>query len=464
MAVQERNGSYRILFRHEGKQAGFSVGRVAEAEAKAKSAQVDYLLMRLKQGLIALPPDVDIVDFVRHDGNPPPPSTEPATAAPKPPEPTLGDLRDRYLETHGNGSLEAHTLKGIRRHFGHLTRLLGVGFKIRGLKMADLQGYVDKRAKARGRRGPLLPTTIKKEIVTLRTAWKWGERMGIVEGRCPVDGLRYAKGDEKPPFQSRAEIERQLPGLPKEKAAELWEVLYLTFDEVGRLLDHIKATAGHPWIYPLVATAAHTGARRGELLRMQVADLDLKAGVIKIRERKRVHGSRTTRRVPLSSTLAAILIDWLKIHPGGSFLFAQASTVAGSKKRSEKTGYSSKDRPTTEKARRAVVRVRERPDVVALTEDEARHHFKHTLAGSEWSVVRGYHVLRHSFVSACASRGVDLRMLQEWCGHMSPEMQRRYMHLYPSVQAEAMKSVFGQGDCTIKSHAQKDLRIRGDFR
>jgi integrase len=441
-AIQERKGSYRVQFNYESRQFGFTIGRVSEAEAKFKASEIDYLLMRLKQGLVEMPPGADVVEFFRHNGSPPERPQDADQPSHKK-EPTLGDLRDRYLETHGNGSLEVHTLKGIKRHFGHLARLMGAGFKIRTLKLADLQGYVDKRAKAKGRRGPLLPTTIKKELVTLRTAWKWGERMGIVEGRCPVDGLRYAKGDEKPPFQSRAQIERQLPGLPKEKADELWEVLYLTFDEVGKLLDHIKTTAGHPWIHPLVATAAHTGARRGELLRMRVGDLDLAAGIISIRERKRVHGSRTTRRVPLSSDLASILTDWLKIHPGGSFLFAQAATVAGSKTRSAKTGYWSKDRPTTEKARRAVVRVRERPDVVALTEDEARHHFKHTLAGSEWEVVRGYHVLRHSFVSACASKGVDLRMLQEWCGHMSPEMQRRYMHLYPSVQAEAMKSVFG---------------------
>jgi len=169
------------------------------------------------------------------------------------------------------------------------------------------------------------------------------------------------------------------------------------------------------------------------LLRMQVADLDLKAGIVSIRERKRVHGRRTTRRVPLSSALAAILTEWLEIHPGGGFLFAQAATVAGSKTRGAKTGYrSGKDRPTTERARRAIVRVRVRPGLVPLTEDEARHHLKHTLAGSEWEVLRGYHILRHSFVSACASKGVDLRMLQEWCGHMSAEMQRRYMHLYPN--------------------------------
>ncbi len=267
--------------------------------------------------------------------------------------------------------------------------------------------------------------------------------MGIVAGQCPVDGLRYAKADEKPPFQSRAEIERQLPGLPKPRADELWDVMYLNIEEVERLLDHVKAHAGHPWIHPLVATAAHTGARRGELLRMRIGDLDLSAGVVSIRERKRVHGSRTTRRVPLSTALASILTDWLKVHPGGSFLFAQGMVVGRSKKRSATTGHLSKDRPGSEKARRATVRLRDRPALVALTEDEARHHLKHTLAGSEWEVVRGYHVFRHSFVSACASKGVDLRMLQEWCGHMSPEMQRRYLHLYPSVQAEAIKSVFG---------------------
>ena len=440
-SLQRKGDGWYCQFLSRGKRHTFAVGRVPEDEARAKAAQVDYLLMRLKQGLIALPPGASIVDFMRHDGVPPA-ASDPGATRPKS-EPTLGDLRDRYLETHGNGSLEVHTLKGIRRHFGHLARLLGQDFHIRGLTLVDLQGYVDARAKARGRRGPLLPTTIKKEIVTLRTAWKWGERMGIVAGPCPVDGLRYAKSDEKPPFQSRAEIERQLPGLSKEKADELWEVLYLTIDEVGRLLEHVKASAGHPWIYPLVATAAHTGARRGELLRMRVGDLDLVAGTLVIRERKRVQGSRTTRRVPLSSALAAILAEWLKIHPGGTFLFAQGVAVARSKKRSDHTGYGGKDRPTTEKSRRAAVKVRERPELVPLTEAEARHHLDHTLVGSEWQVVRGYHTLRHSFVSACASMGVDLRMLQEWCGHMSPEMQRRYVHLYPSVQADAMKSVFG---------------------
>ena len=440
-ALQERNGSYRILFNHRGRQHAFTVGRIARAEAESKAAQVDYLLMRLKQGLIVLTPGSDIVAFVKNDGSMPHaagPGVTPAVA-----EPTLADLRDRYLETHGNGTLEAHTLRGIRRHFNHLARLLGDGFPIRRLSLADLQGYVDRRARAKGRRGTLNPATIRKEIVTLRTAWNWGARMKIVSGRYPYDGLHYPKSDERPPFQTRAEIERQLSGLSPDKAAELWESLYLALPEIERLLVHVKENAIHPWIHPVVATAAHTGARKGELLRMRIGDVDLEAGVIVVRERKRAHGRRTTRRVPLSTALASILKDWLARHPGGDLLFAQSEEVRGSKKRSRTTGHPWKDRPGGDEARRASVRERDRPGILPLTEDEAGDHLKRTLSRSDWEVVRGYHTLRHSFISACASRGVDQRLIDEWVGHQSEEQRRRYRHLYPGVQAEAMKGVFG---------------------
>ena len=187
-SLQNRNGSYRILFDYQRKQRTFTVGRVSEAEARAKADQVDYLLMRLSQGLLALPAGIDIVAFVRHDGIIPASRQAPIPRG----EPTLAGLRDRYIETHG-ASLENHTMRGIRRHFRHFCGLLGEGFPIRKLSLADLQGYVDRRARARGRRGPLNPATIEKEIVTLRTAWNWGVRMQIVSGRYPYDGLGYPK-------------------------------------------------------------------------------------------------------------------------------------------------------------------------------------------------------------------------------------------------------------------------------
>jgi integrase len=138
-----------------------------------------------------------------------------------------------------------------------------------------------------------------------------------------------------------------------------------------------------------------------------------------------------------------VLKAWLKVHPGGPYLFAQAEEVAHSKKRSVTTGHRWNDRPTQLAARNADIVERTRPGILHLTEDEAADHLKRALAGSEWKEVRGYHIFRHSFISACASKGVDQRLIDEWVGHQSEEQRRRYRHLYPSVQAKALKGVFG---------------------
>jgi integrase len=60
------------------------------------------------------------------------------------------------------------------------------------------------------------------------------------------------------------------------------------------------------------------------------------------------------------------------------------------------------------------------------------------LAGSKWQVLRGWHVLRHSFVSNAAAAGIDQRLIDSWVGHQTEEMRRRYRHLIPSVEQEAI--------------------------
>lgn len=102
------------------------------------------------------------------------------------------------------------------------------------------------------------------------------------------------------------------------------------------------------------------------------------------------------------------------------------------------------DRPKSLRGRQATVRPRRSPAAAAaLTRDEAHGHLKRTLAGTRWGAVKGCHVLRHSFISACASKGVDQRLVQEWSGHMDAATSRRYAHLYPSTQQEAISRVFG---------------------
>ena len=100
--------------------------------------------MRLKQGLIELPPGIDIAEFVQHDGKPPAPAT-PVSASRK--TLTLATLRDRYLATRARGR-EKNTLYTDRIHFKHLVATLGEKFPLEGLGQADLQRHVERRAKA----------------------------------------------------------------------------------------------------------------------------------------------------------------------------------------------------------------------------------------------------------------------------------------------------------------------------
>jgi len=122
----------------------------------------------------------------------------------------------------------------------------------------------------------------------------------------------------------------------------------------------VKNKAPYPWIYPLFCFAAHTGARRSEILRALVADVDFTGNTVLVREKKRSRGQRTTRRVPLTPFLKEVLRDWLAVHPGGPALFCHAGTVVRSTKRSRTTGHQNeKKRPSFLKGRMATVKKRE---------------------------------------------------------------------------------------------------------
>ncbi len=270
------------------------------------------------------------------------------------------------------------------------------------------------------KKGKLSPATIKKEIISLRTAWNWGVNMRLVSGKFPATGLTYPKSEEKPPFQTRQEIERRIDaGGPKKKEiAELWDSLYLTLPDVEDVVGQVRDKALQPWVYPMCCFAAYTGARRAEMLRALVADVDFQSQTVLLRERKRAKGRATTRRVPLSPQLVSVLKDWLAVHPGGQHLFAQATVVPHSKTA--------------------------RSGVTPITPDEAHDHFRRALSDTKWNVMRGYHVFRHSFISLAASRGVDQRLIDEWVGHQTDEQRRRYRHLYPTTQQTAINLMFGK--------------------
>ena len=153
------------------------------------------------------------------------------------------------------------------------------------------------------------------------------------------------------------------------------------------------------------------------MLRSEITDLDFAASSVLIHEKKRVRGKLSTRRVPMSPLLRQVMADWLKAHPGGKHTFSQGSGVVCSKT------------------------PRRMPQPV--TTDEAHDHFKRTLRGSRFQRLRGWHVFRHSFCSNAAASGIDQRLINAWVGHQTEEMVKRYRHLLPDQQQEAICQVFG---------------------
>src|SRR5262249_37185090 len=144
------------------------------------------------------------------------------------------------------------------------------------------------------------PVTLKKEMATVRACWHWAVHGGFIKGAFPGRGLRFPKEDEKEPFRSFAEIEAIIAAERPDGTRQemLWESLYLTRPDIEEFLVHVRQNATLPWVYPMVAFTAYTGARRSESLRALAADVDLAGRTVTLREKKRVKGRRSSRTAP----------------------------------------------------------------------------------------------------------------------------------------------------------------------
>ena len=62
---------------------------------------------------------------------------------------------------------------------------------------------------------------------------------------------------------------------------------------------------------------------------------------------------------------------------------------------------------------------------------------------SVWRVLKRWHMLRHSFIPALASKGVGQRVIDEFAGHSTDEHRGRCRHIFPDVKARVIADVFG---------------------
>jgi len=195
-----------------------------------------------------------------------------------------------------------------------------------------------------------------------------------------VAGLRFFFGTTL----GRPEMVAMLPYGKRPKRLPL----VLSVEEVAQLL----ATAQPGRERVLLQTAYACGLRLGELVRLEVTDMDARRMVVMVRQGK----GQKDRQVPLSPRLLAELRQWWCQHRTTPWLFPAVT------KRS---------RPGPIHAgtvQRLFQRVRRR----------ARLSKKATM-----------HTLRHSYATHLLEAGVDVVTLQKLLGHNSLSTTARYLHL-----------------------------------
>jgi integrase len=282
---------------------------------------------------------------------------------------TFAEFGQLWIDTHAALNVKASTLATYR---SRIDGPFGDAFGSRSLQAIgteDVQRFLAGR-QALGNR----PATIRHYLVLLHgileTAVLWGYLT-----RNPCDGI-------KAPRVRNPEMDFLIP------------------EEVRQLLD-----AADPEYRALLATAAMTGMRQGELLALQWDAIDWRGGTIRVRrslyrgefvDPKSAHSVRT---IGMSKRLAAILLEHKVSAPYSPwdlvFCTAQGTPL------DQANLYNRVFQPTLRRA--GLRRIR-------------------------------FHDLRHTFASMLINQGENLKYVQAQLGHASiTTTVDRYGHLMPDA-------------------------------
>ncbi|MBI2889951.1 MAG: site-specific integrase [Nitrospirae bacterium] len=278
---------------------------------------------------------------------------------PRPAGVSFAEFADRYLESWSKSRKTAESYIRDRSILFRFKECFGKR-TLADITRKDIETYITRRmdeASAKG--GTIKRDTINKELTTLKhlftKALEWGEIETSVAHK-----VKPLKGD---------------PG----------RLRYLTVEESRTLLDECRSSkSAH--LYPIVLTALHTGARRGEIVSMKWEQVDFTNRAIKIIGTK----NSTVRVVPMTDEVYECLSrkphhiksEVVFFNPQGEEFDNFKNSWVSARRRA---GF---------------------PD------------FR-------------FHDLRHTFASWLAINGLDILTIKELLGHKDIKMTLRYAHLSP---------------------------------
>jgi integrase len=281
--------------------------------------------------------------------------------------PTVADLIKRFQEEHVAVKLRPAVRDDYRRMIkAHVLPHLSEKTKVADVTPEDIErihGAVTKTAPYRANR----VVTLLSKMFSLSVKWKMrtdNPCKGAVERNPEINRRRYLSGDE-----------------------------------LARLTDALaKANRDTADVIRLLLLS---GARRGEVLSMRWADLDLSTGIWT----KPASATKTgiVHDVPLSAPARALLAErWEHKAPGATFVF-----------------------PSTG----------ERGYLVNLWRQWSR-----ILADAKIKGLR-IHDLRHSFASELVSSGASLPLIASLLGHRDVQTTQRYAHLHMDPRRAAVEKI-----------------------
>jgi integrase len=276
-----------------------------------------------------------------------------------PGEETFAEVAARYLQ-YQKARL---TLRAYEREQGIIDIHLKTFFNcpLASVRRQDVQRYITQRS------GKASPYSIQKELNVikhlLRLAIEWelipfNPAQGIKSPRVPAGRVRYLQ-----PNELRALV-----------------------------------LACPVWLRPIVALAAMTGMRRGELLGLRWLDVDMAQGCILLPQTKNGEG----RIVYLNEGAQAVL--------------ASASRTPEAKITDRIFGD--------------------------FTPDQVSVNFRRACARLKVADFR-FHDLRHTAASWLRMSGADIHTVAQLLGHKDLRMAARYQHLSPAFLAEAVRKLDG---------------------
>lgn len=269
--------------------------------------------------------------------------------------------------------------------------------------MHELHSFLIEGKRQQWRKAGMKPRSVNRDIQRLQSVCSRAVEWGVLD-RHPFAGLKPLKADKtgRVRFLSATEEDALRKALG-EREARLREarIRFNTWrvargrkplpERQGELLDHLK---------PMVLVALNTGMRRGELLSLKWADVNIPAKLLTVTASSAKSGH--TRRIPLNSESLEVLKAWRERQLNTDGLVFP--------------GADGKRMDNINRSWRGVAK------------DATLVDFK-------------FHDLRHSFASKLVQQGVDLYTVKELLGHSEIAMTERYSHLAPDNLRAAVEKV-----------------------